>query len=116
IRDHPCCAFFVQMLRPLVLLLGFVPVLATAQAEQRDTLAVRMARLRALSEQLDTLSAEEVWSDSIPTTYRMADALNDVLAIPGLRDAQLDSLMTEMYFGMTRSADGRLRIFSWDEK
>lgn len=102
-------------MRPLLLLICAIPVLASAQWKS-DTLRARMATWHAVRERSASMTLSDVMDDDWRINAQLSEALAGVLAMPGLSDHDIDSLIPADQLHRARSADGRLWLFSWDER
>lgn len=103
-------------MRPAALLTCLLPLLCPAQ-HWPDTLAARMATWHTVLQRSNSLSLGDVMDDDWRINTELGEAMAAVLRVPGLTDPTIDSLFP--LGGLVhhvRSADGRLRIFQWDER
>jgi hypothetical protein len=117
-QEAPQCLPLVvipPMKHTLVWMACALPALGWAQDRTEDSLSVHLRELSAVTAWADSLSPEETWADSVDVNGRVARCLRKVLELPLLGDSLLDHLVPNDFFGLARSADGRLRIYSWDE-
>jgi len=91
------------------------PLLATAQYDS-DTLRARMDTWNTVRARSSAMSIEDVMNDDWRINAELSEALAGVLAVPGLSDHDIDSLIPADQLHRVRSADGRLWLFSWDER
>ncbi len=78
-----------------------------------------MARYTALQvalDRLETITADELMETEWDINPKVGELLIRLLEIPGLTDQEIDSLVPPSELNRARSADGRLCIFSWDER
>ncbi|MBL7945175.1 MAG: hypothetical protein JNN32_03860 [Flavobacteriales bacterium] len=102
-------------MRALFIFGCILPLLSNAQYD-RDTLGARLVTWNAVRERSDTLTLSEVMDDDWHINAQLNQALAGVLAVPGLNDHAIDSLIPADQLHRVRSADGRLTLFSWDER
>lgn len=93
-----------------------LPIAGTAQ-DWNDTLSTRIAMWNAVLAKSDSLSLGRVMDQDWRINTELGEAMAAVLNVPGLSDPAIDSLFPiDRFIHHVRSADGRLRIFQWDER
>ena len=93
-----------------------LPICVSAQVATQDTVIARYAALQVALERLDTITANELLETEWDINPKVGALLIRLLETPGLTDQEIDSLVSPTELYRVRSADGRLCIFSWDER
>lgn len=105
-----------MILRSLLLLLYAYPFWTNAQVERGDPITERARSFYAALARVDAMSDDDMADHGGELNASLGNHLIQLLESPGLTDRQIDSLVHPSDLYRTRSADGRLSIFSWDER
>lgn len=117
IPRYPARSLHTRMMhRSLLLFLFALPAWLCAQVFPQDSLMARHAALHAALARLDTITDDELAESDWDINPTVGALLIRLLETPGLTDQQVDSLVPPSELYRVRSADGRLCIFSWDER